>query len=302
MLSAQSTSFFRRFLAIFAIGLAFLAGCSSFQFNMNQNGKDANDANAAPVPTLPGKYLVRVAPYVFLSDFEIQKDLPLFQELGHLRDQVYQDLKLPDSTTMIQVYLFEDRDKYERFMQSRYPKLPSRRAFFVAQSRGVGRSEDLLIYTYWGDRVRQDLRHELTHALLHSVLKDVPLWLDEGLAEYYELPLEQKGINRAHVEQLRKELSLDFKPDLIRLELMDEVGKMNRAEYRESWAWVHFLLNFSPDTRKNLLTYLQQLRDTSNPGNFREKLLEILPTPETDLQNHILRLDFAPVEKKPSSP
>ena len=73
------------------------------------------------------------------------------------------------------------------FMVSKYPKLPSRRAFFVAQTRGVGRSEDLLIYTYWGERVQQDLRHELTHALLHSVLKDVPLWLDEGLAEYYEL-------------------------------------------------------------------------------------------------------------------
>ena len=24
----------------------------------------------------------------------------------------------------------------------------------------------------------------MTHALLHSVIKDVPLWLDEGLAEF----------------------------------------------------------------------------------------------------------------------
>ena len=88
----------------------------------------------------------------------------------------------------MQVYLFEDRDAYERFMQSRYPNLPRRRAFFVAQPRGVGGGDDLLVYTFWGERIRQDLRHELTHALLHSVLKDVPLWLDEGLAEYFELP------------------------------------------------------------------------------------------------------------------
>ena len=39
-----------------------------------------------------------------------------------------------------------------------------------------------------GDHLRTDLRHELTHALLHGVLKDVPLWLDEGLAGFFELP------------------------------------------------------------------------------------------------------------------
>ena len=36
------------------------------------------------VPVLPGKFLIRVAPYVFLSDFEIKKDLPLFDELAKL--------------------------------------------------------------------------------------------------------------------------------------------------------------------------------------------------------------------------
>ena len=32
-----------------------------------------------------------------------------------------------------------------------------------------------------------DLRHECTHALLHAVLPAVPLWLDEGLAKYFEV-------------------------------------------------------------------------------------------------------------------
>ena len=52
-----------------------------------------------------------------------------------------------------------------------------------------------MVYTYWGNRIQQDLRHELTHAILHSVLKDVPLWLDEGLAEYFEVPHGWKGVN-----------------------------------------------------------------------------------------------------------
>ena len=45
----------------------------------------------------PGRYSFRVAPYVFLSDFEVKKDLPLFRELAGLRDQVYRELSLPSS-------------------------------------------------------------------------------------------------------------------------------------------------------------------------------------------------------------
>src|SRR5205823_11063107 len=141
-----------------------------------------------------------------------------------------------------QVYIFQDRDKYENVMRSRYPDLPKRRAFFVAQPRTVGGAEDLLVYTYWGDRIQEDLRHELTHALLHSVLKDVPLWLDEGLAEYYELPPDWNGTNYRHVEQLCHSQEKPFKPDLSRLEQLSQVQQMSPAEYREAWAWVHLML------------------------------------------------------------
>lgn len=292
-----------RVVRILMLSCAILCGCSTLEFQPGKNPKDASDPlQGNHSPLLPGKHLVRVSPYVFLSDFEIQKDLPLFQELSQLRDQIYGDLKLPDSTTMIQVYLFEDREKYDKFMQAKYPKLPSRRAFFVAQTRGVGRSEDLLIYTYWGDRVQQDLRHELTHALLHSVLKDVPLWLDEGLAEYYEIPPENKGVNPQHVEQLRKDIQNEFNPDLIRLEMLDEVGKMNRAEYREAWAWVHYLLHSTPENKKVILTFIQLLRENPNPGSLREKLVENVQMPESELKAHILRMDIPSTAKATTKP
>src|ERR1700739_1342462 len=77
--------------------------------------------------TLPGKRSFRMGQYVFLADFEIKSDQPLFRELASLRAKVYRELELPDSTTLIQVYLFEDRDRYERFIRTRYPDLPRRR-------------------------------------------------------------------------------------------------------------------------------------------------------------------------------
>src|SRR5262249_53884215 len=159
--------------------------------------------------------------FVFLSDFEVDRNSPVFQELANLRDQVYKELQLPPGRADIFVYLFEDRDHYKRFMNAKHPELPDRRAFFVSQPRTIAGGEDLLVYTFWGDRIQQDLRHELTHGLLHSVLKDVPIWLDEGLAEYFELPAEKKGVNAGHVVSLRRALEGSLnKPDLTRLEKM----------------------------------------------------------------------------------
>src|SRR5262249_28227348 len=160
---------------------------------------------------------------------------------AELRDQVCRELQLPLGTRDVYVYLFEDRERYERYMETRWPQLPKRRAFFIADERRLGGGEDLLVFTDWSDRVRQDLRHELTHALLHSGLKAVPQWLDEGLAEFFELPPEQKGVNDAHLAHLRRGM-LGFRPDMARLERLTELEQMTPAEYRESWAWVHLML------------------------------------------------------------
>src|SRR5207302_2820246 len=135
-----------------------------------------------------------------------------------------------------------DQETYKRFMQARYPDLPERRAFFIAQPHTIGGQDDLIVCTYWGKNIQQDLRHELTHALLHSVIRDVPLWLDEGLAEYFELPPDQQGVNPVHLEHLCQAADGPGRLDLARLEGLSRVGQMNKEEYREAWAWVHLML------------------------------------------------------------
>lgn len=244
-----------------------------------------------PPPALPGRHSFRLSQFVFVADFEIRRDLPLFQDLALLRDQVHRELHLPTVNTLVQVYLFEDRDKYERFLQARYPDLPKRRAFFVAQPRGnVGTGEDFLVYTYWGERIQQDLRHELTHALLHSVLKDVPLWLDEGLAEYFEIPPDWLGVNPRHLHYLRPVSGPAPRPDLERLELLTQVQHMTPADYREAWAWVHLMLRGRPEARPVLLTYLQALRSNPNPGPLAPRLREVLPNLNEALARHLDQL------------
>jgi len=251
----------------------------------------SKEDRTASTPGKPARYSLRISPYVFLSDYELKKDDPLFHELAGLRDQVYKELSLPPAERQVFVHLFEDRERYEHFMQARYPQLPKRRAFFIAQPRMGG--EDLLVFTYKSDRIQQDLRHELTHALLHSVLTAVPLWLDEGLAEYFELPPRNQGVNDSHLNHIRRSQTEPFRPDLARLEKLEEVRDMSPAEYREAWAWTHYFLRGSAPAKAVLLAYLQQLKTNPQPGSLRQRLVQVVPSPEEALRGHVATVEYA---------
>ncbi len=253
-------------------------------------------AKAAPKESgLPSKNSTRVSQFVFHSDFDVPKNQSLFNDLSAMRENVYKELKLPPSSTLIQVYLFEDQAKYEAYMTKKFPDLPKRRAFFVAQPKRFGGSDDLLVYTSWGNRVEQDLRHELTHALLHASLKDVPLWLDEGLAEYFEMPSAWNGVNYQHLESMK---TLSAKFNLERLEKFVEVKDMTPAEYREAWAWTHLMLRTTPEAKQVLIAYLQELRTNGRPGVLKPRLERVFPTPDAAVQRHLADLDLG----KPRNP
>jgi hypothetical protein len=285
----------RRLPPLWAGLLALLLGCNSLSLHLLSRGKpdDKPDPAAAPeqANAAPGRFSQRVAPYVFLADFDLKKDAQvqaLLQELAGLRDQVYRELALPPGSAVVQVYLFEDRPRYERFLRERHPELPPRRAFFVAQPRGLSGAEDLYVYTFLSDRLQQDLRHELTHALLHSSLRDVPLWLDEGLAEFFELPPERQGVNADHVRVLGNG---GFRPDLARLEGLKEVRDMRQPEYREAWAWAHFMLRGRPEARAVLLAYLRDLRASPSPAPLGPRLAQAVPELDDALQRHLAQVE-----------
>jgi hypothetical protein len=174
-------------------------------------------------------------------------------------------------------------------MRLRYKDLPPRRAYVLQEEQRVSGKDDLKIYTWMGNHLRTDLRHELTHALLHGVLKDVPLWLDEGLASYFELPPGSAGVNSQHVEVLRRG---PFQPDLARLEKLERVAQMGKPEYREAWAWVHLMLRGDPAAKKVLQDYLQLLRTNSTPGPLLPRLREVMLDPEQELVEHLEKLEL----------
>jgi hypothetical protein len=244
----------------------------------------------APAPAVavkrPTAHWLRVGPYVFYSDAPLPPSHPLFRELEDLPDLIQTELALPPGESLVQVFLFDGQESYEAYMQQRYPRLPTRRAYFIAEPRAGG-GDDLLVFTWLGDNLRTDLRHELTHATLHGVLKGVPLWLDEGLAGFFELSPTQDGVNAVHLDTLRRG---PFQPDMSRLEKFGQVRQMEKPEYREAWAWVHLMLRSSPAARSVLLDYMQQLRRDPNPGPLYPKLKEAIGDPTAALADHLGRV------------
>jgi hypothetical protein len=264
-------------------GLVLLASCQSFPL---LTGPVDAPAKSDKGGGLPSKNQLRVSQFVFNSDTDLSKHESLFTELSALRESLYKELQLSSSSKpLIYVYLFEDQARYETYMKGKYPELPKRRAFFVAQpARRLGTADDLLVYTHMGERLHQDLRHELTHALLHAALKDVPLWLDEGLAEYFEVDKVFNGVNYLHLDAIR---SQNPRFDLERLERLTDVQHMSPAEYREAWAWTHLMLRSTPEAKKVLLDYLQELRAGNRPGPMKPRLERAVPALDDAVRRHI---------------
>jgi hypothetical protein len=223
------------------------------------------------VAGLPSRHEVRAGKLVVKSDFDLPETDPRVVELHDLRREVRDQLELPEQTRPVVVYLFQDEQRYTQYMRAVHPNLPSRRAFFI------GTPTELSVYAYWGEQVREDLRHEYTHGLLHSSLDHVPLWLDEGLAEYFEVNrASPERINQEHAAGLAEMLVHGWEPNLKRLEQLDDVSQMQRADYQEAWAWTHFLLN-DVSGRDLLLGYLRDLELPGTPTTLSTRIAAELP-------------------------
>ncbi|HWE40833.1 MAG TPA: hypothetical protein VG406_30105 [Isosphaeraceae bacterium] len=211
---------------------------------------------------VPTKFRTEAGPYAVFTNFPIPADDPAIRQLLALSRQVETTLGVRANPIAppIEVDILDDRATFSHFLTFYHPEFPPRRAFFVAQSGSR------VVYTYRQERLEEDLRHEATHALLNAAIGDVPLWLDEGLAEYFEVPEGLDGYNAEHMSKLPGDLETGWSPDLARLEKLKDVREMSPRDYREAWGWVHFMLDGPPAGKSALLAMLADLRSAAPDG------------------------------------
>lgn len=216
------------------------------------------------------------------SNFPIRKGAPLVRELEGLRTEIIETLQLPEQRDLVTVYLFANQAAYRRYMHATWPNLPPRRAYFVGTSR------ELAVYSYQSSKIEEDLRHEFTHGLLHASLNSVPLWLDEGFAEYFEVRGPEVGQpHRTHLRYLQDARAAGWNPSLYLLEQLSDFEKMTQRDYAESWGWVHFMLNENTAARQTLIDYVAELETKSIPAPLMPRLEKALPSYYNDMVAHV---------------
>ena len=207
-----------------------------------------------------------LGPFVCRADFPLGGLEDLLGELRQLHGELVRQLGLSPASEPIQLYLFHDRETYARYLQHYFPDVPYRRALYVKR-KGAG-----MVLAYWSRQFDVDLRHECTHALLHAMLPEIPLWLDEGLAKYFELPAKQRAYDNPQLADLLGDIRSGTVPKLENLEKITDLSGMGRLEYRDAWAWVHFMLHGDPQAHEALVGYLADLRTTPTPRPLSARL------------------------------
>jgi hypothetical protein len=262
------------------VALATAHGCHSISKREKSEVMRAQNDSAVYMehPTTVGQLVLH-------ADFVLPPEHRMLTELVEQRDAIAERLKIPSSQEPIHVYLFAEESSYRQYVSRKFPGFPERRAIFVETDI------ELSVYAHWGEAIAEDLRHELAHGYLHASTRNIPLWLDEGLAEYFEVGRGRHGVNRMHVDFLMGQLAIDgWRPQLQKLEQLTDAARLTQLDYAEAWLWVHFLLE-SPSGNPEIITeYLNALRNGDATASISERLRPYLEQPNPKLLEHLKSL------------
>jgi len=219
-------------------------------------------------------------PFLCHADFSLAGEQPLLDEMALLQQDLVTTLGAREAREPVHLFLFQTRTTYQNYLKQYFPKVPYRRALYM-KARGPG-----MVFAFQGMDFEIDVRHESTHALLHAWLPSVPLWLDEGLAEYFEVSRDKRADENLHLATVKALVGMGQLPRLEALEGIEELDDMGREEYRDAWAWVHFMLHGPREARDELVRYLGELETGGDPGQLSDRLRRRIPDLNRRMAEH----------------
>jgi hypothetical protein len=147
----------------------------------------------------------------------------------------------------------------------------------------------------YSDRV---IFHEYTHMMIANAVRRVPVWLNEGLAEFYSSFALMDGGKRAQIGRPLAEhlgvLNGAVRVPLVELLKADASSPLYNEEnrvsdfYAESWALTHMLLNGQPSRSAELSDYLQRVNNGTSEAQAWEQVFGTART-ENQLRQYVIR-------------
>ena len=209
--------------------------------------------------------------------------------LAFLNFWKHKDLELSKNQFPLVAIVLKDRASYLEYAKERlgasaglvsgYYNLQTNRVIMydltgaVAGERATRTQINRLLARPEASRNVATIVHEATHQIafncgMHARTADIPLWVTEGMAVYFETPdlTSQRGwrtigkTNRPRLAEYRRGAAQRGDDSLETLVASDERfrdAKTAGAAYAEAWVLTHFLMNSRP---KQYVAYLKQLQ------------------------------------------
>ena len=226
-----------------------------------------------------------------------------FEEIRALFQHLYPELRVDSGKPTI-IFAIRDEDSLKLFIPSYRQNSKSMRiGGFYHLSYDKNFAVIRMDIRRSGSLEYRALYHEYTHAFFRYNFRGLPLWLDEGLAEYYgntEIESKEANVGMPNGDDLRllKKDALLLLP-VDQLVTIDSTSPLYNTEehagifYAESWALVHYLKS-SPDVRDQDLInkYLHALHATDDPVEAARQSFGDLKTFSKNLDSYINDFSF----------
>jgi hypothetical protein len=149
--------------------------------------------------------------------------------------------------------------------------------------------------------------HEYAHLIISNVARNVPVWLNEGLAEYYSTYEVSSGGREAllgrpvgsHLLRLRETrlLGLDELLAVTRDSPLYNEGERRSVFYAQSWALTHMLLIGEPRREGQLAEYLTRVGQGAAAVEAWRQVFGADPV-QRDLRNYVEQIAYNAVQYK----
>jgi tetratricopeptide (TPR) repeat protein len=186
--------------------------------------------------------------------------------------RAYEELLPPRPTRLVaRVFLFPTKADFRSFANYVHEEVES------DDAEGFSRSRHAFIAVHSGNKLKGEalgaLVHEGLHMYVHAQAHSLPVWLDEGLAEYFGAVREEKGElsfgNRSEDRHNDfKTILAAMKPlplgDFVKLD-EDSFHEESRlpVNYAQAWAFAHFLIEKRPALLRDYWRLMQEGRSTA---------------------------------------
>ena len=241
-------------------------------------------------------YEYKTRNYVVRSDIDqsICFDAATLLEKFHAKFNIHLRRDADAQKRTFPVFLFSGEEGYQAYSSD----------LFGRESRGTAGLyspvvKQLLIWNLPdSEEMMRTVRHEGFHQYFDSLVGASPVWLNEGLAEYYEVSKLVKGawsdgeLHTQHLETLSEwepwklEEFLRVQPGMFYAPSLVELS------YAQAWAFVHFLQNGGKEPKKRFDALIDALIAGTRPKDAVAKVFDAasLPKLEDEFRKYVERL------------